>query len=157
MVEKFATPEATDFVVVPLSTAVAPPTPVPTATLTFPVEMLVTVLPSASVSLIDGWVVNATPLVNPAADVSTMSFVAVPKVRGSALWITLSAGEEIENWMSLLPATPCRVKPLNVATPAAAVAVEPALIVATPDATFAVTTAVEVVALPEASAIRMTG
>jgi hypothetical protein len=75
----------------------------------------------------------------------------------SALWVTLSAGEVIENEMLLLPATPCKVNPLKVATPEAATAVEPALIVATPDETVAVTVAVDVVALPDASAIQTIG
>ena len=52
--EKLATPEETVLVVVPLRTAVAPPAPAPTVTETLPVETFVTVLPSASVNLIDG-------------------------------------------------------------------------------------------------------
>ena len=49
------------------------------------------------------------------------------------------------------------MKPLNVATPATAAAEDPAVIVPVPFVMVAVTVAVDVVELPEASAIRMTG
>jgi hypothetical protein len=49
------------------------------------------------------------------------------------------------------------VKPLKVAIPAVAPAVDPEVMVATPDETVAVTLAVEVVAFPEASATQTIG
>ncbi len=45
--------------------------------------LLVTVLPKASLMVMTGWVVNAKPLVLPAAGVESVAWVAVPKALNS--------------------------------------------------------------------------
>ena len=60
--------------------------PLPLTVMVTEAELLVTVLPKASLMVITGWVVNAEPLTEPAALVLSVAWVAVPKV-GVMLWV----------------------------------------------------------------------
>ena len=48
--------------------------------------LVVTVFPAASLMVITGWVVNAEPLVLPAAGVESVAWLAMPKV-GVMVWV----------------------------------------------------------------------
>ena len=75
--EKVATPATALTVVVP--TAV----PLPLTVMVTEAVLVVTMLPKVSLMVIMGWVVNAEPLVLPAAGVESVVWVAAPKALNS--------------------------------------------------------------------------
>ena len=77
---KVATPATALTVVVP--TVV----PLPLTVMVTEAELLVMMLPKASLIWMTGWVVNAEPLALPAALVLSVAWVARPKV-GVMLWV----------------------------------------------------------------------
>ena len=77
---KVATPADAVTVVVPRVVAL------PLTVMAMEAELLVTVLPKASLIVMIGWVVNAEPLALPAAGVPSVNWVAAPKV-GVMLWV----------------------------------------------------------------------
>ena len=87
--EKVATPATALTVVVP--TVV----PLPLTVMVTEAELLVTVLPKASFMVMTGWVVNAEPLVAPAAFVESVAWVAAPKV-GVMLWVAVVKAPEVK-------------------------------------------------------------
>ena len=78
--EKVATPETALTVLVP--TVV----PLPLTVKVTGALLLVTTLPKASVMMMTGWVVNAEPLVAPAAFVESVAWVAAPKLSDVAVF-----------------------------------------------------------------------
>ena len=74
-------------------TVVVPTVVAPVLTVIVTDELVLTVLPKASLKEIIGWVVNAEPLAAPAAKVVSVAWVALPKV-GVMLWVAELKPEE---------------------------------------------------------------
>jgi hypothetical protein len=149
---KVATPLTAATVVVPLK--VPDPEAIDATTLTVEV---VTVFSEASVTLITGWVVSATPLTAPDGWVVIIAFEAAPVVSVKLLEEAAvnDAGVKVR---VKFPVVPERTRLVKVATPATAATVVVPLKVPVPEAIEATTLAVEVVTVfPEASVILITG
>jgi hypothetical protein len=149
---KVATPLTAATVVVPLK--VPDPEAIDATTLTVEV---VTVFSEASVTLITGWVVSATPLTAPDGWVVIIAFEVAPAVSAKLLEVAAvnDAGVKVR---VKFPVVPERTRLVKVATPLTAATVVDPLKVPVPEAIEAITLAVEVVTVfPEASVILITG
>jgi hypothetical protein len=149
---KVATPLTAATVVVPLKVPV--PEAIDATTLTVDD---VTVFPEASVILITGWVVRATPLAAPDGSVVIAACVAAPTL--SAKLLEVAAVNDVGVNLSVkLLAVPERTRLVKVATPLIAATVVVPLKVPVPEAIDATTLTVDdVTVFPEASVILITG
>jgi hypothetical protein len=149
---KVATPLTAATVVVPLRV----PVPEAIAATTLTVEV-VTVFSEASVTLITGWVVRATPLTAPNGCVVIIALDAVPTPSAKLLEVAAvnDAGVKVR---VKLPAEPERTRLVKVATPLTAATVVVPLKVPVPDAIDATTLTVDdVTVFPKASVTLITG
>jgi hypothetical protein len=149
---KVATPLTAATVVVPLKVPV--PEAIEATTLTVDD---VTVFPEASVTLITGWVVKATPATAPAGCVVIAACVAAPTLRAKLLEVAAVNDVGVKVRVKL-PAVPERARFVKVATPLTAATVVVPLKVPVPEAIEATTLTVDDVSVfPEASVILITG
>jgi hypothetical protein len=149
---KVATPPTAATVVVPLK--VPDPEAIDATTLTVEV---VTVFSEASVTLITGWVVRATPLTAPNGWVVIIAFEAAPAV--SAKLLEVAAVNDVGVKVRVkFPVVPERTRLVKVATPLTDATVVDPLKVPVPEPIEATTLTVDdVTVLPEASVILITG
>jgi hypothetical protein len=149
---KLATPLTAATVVVPLRVPV--PEAIEATTLT--VDDVI-VFPEASVILITGWVVSATPLTAPDGWVVIAACVAAPTPRAKLLEVATVSDVGVKARVKL-PAVPVRTRSVKVATPLTAATVVVPLRVPVPDAIDATTLTVDdVTVFPEASVTLITG
>ena len=113
-------------VAIPFTASVVAPfetLPVPEVTEAVTVAVLVVAFPAASAILITGWVVQAILDLQVAALVVTINWVGVPAVSATTLVPEAEFGEVMLAVSVIFPALVESATPVNLATPADAVAV----------------------------------